>query len=111
MRDKWIPWLNVNSGAAMPKVCAKFVTRSRQMGLLRTPSVAINGNRFKAVKSRDSNFTLAYVARRMAQIEDSAAKTRAIANLQGSGSVHSTCPARLHGPSCGRLLLDRCPRV
>src|SRR6516164_3060057 len=60
-----------DNGAAIRKVCAKFVALCRQMGLLRTPSVAIDGSKFKAVNNRDGNFTHAKMARRMAQIEES----------------------------------------
>jgi len=60
-----------DNGAAIRKVCAKFVALCRQMGLLQTPSVAIDGSKFKAVNNRDRNFTDAKVARRMAQIEES----------------------------------------
>ncbi|MCK1643456.1 transposase, partial [Bradyrhizobium sp. 154] len=60
-----------DNGAAIRKVCAKFITLCRQMGLLQTPSVAIDGSKFKAVNNRDRNFTQAKVARRMAQIEES----------------------------------------
>lgn len=41
------------------------------MGLLQTPSVAIDGSKFKAVNDRGRNFTHAKMARRMAQIEES----------------------------------------
>jgi hypothetical protein len=41
------------------------------MGLLQTPSVAIDCSKFKAVNNRDRNFTHARMARRMAQIEQS----------------------------------------
>jgi transposase len=60
-----------DNGAAIRKVCAKFVALCRQMGLLQTPSVAIDGSKFKAVNNRDRNFTHAKMARRMAQIEES----------------------------------------
>ena len=60
-----------DNGAAIRQVCAKFVALCRQMGLLQTPSVAIDGSKFKAVNNRDRNFTDAKMARRMAQIEES----------------------------------------
>ena len=60
-----------DNGAAIRKVCAKFVALCRQMGLLQTPSVAIDGSKFKAVNNRDRNFTQAKMAKRMAQIEES----------------------------------------
>lgn len=59
-----------DNGAAIRKVCAKFVALCRQMGLLQTPGVAIDGSKFKAVNNRDRNFTHAKMARRMAQIEE-----------------------------------------
>lgn len=60
-----------DNGVAIRKVCAKFVALCQQMGLLQTPSVAIDDSKFKAVNNRDRNFTHAKMARRMAQIEES----------------------------------------
>ena len=57
-----------DNGAAIRNVCAKFIALCRQMGLLQTPSVAIDGSKFKAVNNRDRNFTHAKMTRRMAQI-------------------------------------------
>jgi len=37
--------------------CAQFVALCRKMGLLAKASVAIDGSKFKAVNSRDNNFT------------------------------------------------------
>ncbi len=54
-----------DNGAAIRKVCAKFIALCRQMGLLQTPSVAIDGGKFKAVNNRDRNFTHAKMARRI----------------------------------------------
>ena len=59
------------NGAALRKVCARFVELCRQMGLLTTTSVAIDGSKFKAVNNRDKNFTRAKVERRRAQLEES----------------------------------------
>ena len=44
------------------------------MGLLTTPSVAIDGSKFKAANNRDKNFTRAKVERRRAQLEESVAR-------------------------------------
>jgi hypothetical protein len=44
------------------------------LGLLTTPSVAIDGSKFKAVNNRDKNFTRAKMERRLAQIEESVAR-------------------------------------
>ena len=63
-----------DNGAAIRKVCAQFVELCRQIGLLATASVAIDGSKFKAVNNRDRNFTEAKMRRRMAQIEKSVAR-------------------------------------
>jgi ribosomal protein L14E/L6E/L27E len=44
------------------------------MGLLTTSSVAIDGSKFKAVNTRDKNFTHNKVERRRAQLEESVAR-------------------------------------
>ncbi len=59
---------------ALRKVCARFVELCREMGLLATESVAIDGSKFKAVNNRDKNFTRAKVERRRAQLEESVAR-------------------------------------
>ena len=48
-----------DNGVALRKVCARFVEFCREMGLLATASVAIDGSKFKAVNNRDKNFTRA----------------------------------------------------
>ena len=67
-----------DNGPAIRKVCARFVTLCRQLGLLAHgasgASVAIDGSKFKAVNNRDRNFTAAKMKRRMAQIEESVAR-------------------------------------
>src|SRR5438552_16070316 len=62
------------NGPAIKKVCAQFVALCRQMGLLAKASVAIDGSKFKAVNSRDNNFTKGKMERRLAQIEESVAR-------------------------------------
>jgi transposase len=63
-----------DNGPALRKVCAQFVVLCREMGLLTTASVAIDGSKFKAVNNRDKNFTRAKVERRRAQLEESFAR-------------------------------------
>jgi Transposase domain (DUF772)/Transposase DDE domain len=63
-----------DNGKALKKVCARFVELCREMGLLTTASVAIDGSKFKAVNNRDKNFTRAKVERRRAQLEESVAR-------------------------------------
>lgn len=59
---------------ALRQVCARFAGLRREMGLLSTTSVAIDGSKFKAVNNRDRNFTKAKVERRRAQLEESVAR-------------------------------------
>ncbi len=63
-----------DNGPAIRKVCARFVVLCRQLGLFAEASVAIDGSKFKAVNTRDKNFTVAKMARRMEQIEQSVAR-------------------------------------
>src|SRR3974390_870321 len=63
-----------DNGLALRKVCARFVELCREIGLLATSSVAIDGSKFKAVNNRDRNFTKAKVERRRAQLEESVAR-------------------------------------
>lgn len=59
------------NGAAIRKVCSRFVALCRSMGLLQGGSVAVDGSKFKAVNNRDKSFTRVKMARRLAQIEES----------------------------------------
>jgi len=63
-----------DNGPAIRKVCAQFVGLCRQLNLFADASVAIDGSKFKAVNTRDKNFTRGKVKRRMDQIEESVAR-------------------------------------
>ena len=63
-----------DNGPGIKKVCAQFVELCRKMGLLAKASVAIDGSKFKAVNSRDNNFTKGKLERRLKQIEESVAR-------------------------------------
>ena len=63
-----------DSGPAIKQVCVQFVELCRLMGLLTNASVAIDGSKFKAVNTRDKNFTRGKVERRRAQLEQSVAR-------------------------------------
>ena len=63
-----------DNGPALKQVCVQFVELCRLMGLLTTASVAIDGSKFKAVNTRDRNFTRGKVERRRAQLEKSVAR-------------------------------------
>ncbi len=72
--DKTIADFRKDNGPAIKKVCARFVDLCRQMGLLTKASVAIDGSKFKAVNTRDKNFTKGKVERRRQQLEESVAR-------------------------------------
>jgi len=63
-----------DSGPALKQVCVQFIELCRLMGLLTQASVAIDGSKFKAVNTRDKNFTRGKVERRRAQLEKSVAR-------------------------------------
>jgi transposase len=60
-----------DNGPAIRKVCGEFIVVCGRAGLLAATTVAIDGSKFKAVNSRDRNFTKAKIARRLEQIEAS----------------------------------------
>ena len=72
--DKTIADFRKDNGPAIKKVCAQFVMLCWKMGLLNSASVAIDGSKFKAVNTRDKNFTRGKVERRRTQLEDSVAR-------------------------------------
>ena len=53
-----------DNGLGLRQACARFVELCRELGLLATASVAIDGSKFKAVNNRDKNFTKGKVERR-----------------------------------------------
>jgi len=63
-----------NNGLGLRQACARFIELCREIGLLATASVAIDGSKFKAVNNRDRNFTKGKVERRRAQLEESVAR-------------------------------------
>ena len=71
---KTIAEFRKHNGRAIRKVCVQFVALCRRLGLLAAASVAIDGSKFKAVNTRDRNFTKGKIKRRLAQIEDSVAR-------------------------------------
>ena len=60
-----------DSGPAIRKVCSRFILLCRQLNLFTQAVVAIDGSKFKAVNSRDCNFTPGKIDRRIEQIEQS----------------------------------------
>lgn len=56
-------------GPAIQQACAQFVGLCRELGLFSKAIVALDGSKFKAVNSRDNNFTVNKVAKRIEQAE------------------------------------------
>src|SRR5450432_3901818 len=63
-----------DNGEAIRGVCREFVVLCRRLELFSEASVAIDGSKFKAVNTRDRNFTQAKMQRRLAQIDESIAR-------------------------------------
>ena len=63
-----------NNGPAIRAACAQFIVLCRQFNLFTRAVVAIDGSKFKAVNTRDKNFTQAKVAKRIEQVEASIAR-------------------------------------
>ena len=60
-----------NSGAAIRRACRQFIVLCRDLKLFSQAVVAIDGSKFKAVNSRDRNFTPGKIDGRIRQIEES----------------------------------------
>src|SRR5471032_3463947 len=60
-----------DNGKGIRGACRRFVELCRDMKLFTQAAVAIDGSKFKAVNSRDRNFTPAKIEKRKQQIEES----------------------------------------
>ena len=60
-----------DNGEAIRLVCREFVVLCRKLKLFSKAFVAIDGAKFKAVNTRDKNFTKAKLKRRLQQIDES----------------------------------------
>jgi transposase len=60
-----------DNGPGIRNVCKRFVALCRQLKLFTHAVVAIDGSKFKAVNSRDRNFTAGKIDARQLQIEQS----------------------------------------
>src|SRR5919201_1050716 len=108
--DKTIADFRKDNGPAIKKVCARFVELCRQMGLLTKASVAIDGSKFKAVNTRDKNFTKGKVERRRRQLEESVARYLAqldTADLQEPSEALAAKTAHLK-EKLAKLVIEMC---
>jgi len=60
-----------DNGPAIRATCRQFIALCRRLDLFVHAVAAIDGSRFKAVNTRDKNFTRASIQRRMEQVEAS----------------------------------------
>ena len=63
-----------DNGAAIRATCRSFVMMCRQLGLIGGATVAIDGSRFRAVNTRDKNYTPGAIRLRMDQVDASIAR-------------------------------------
>jgi len=60
-----------DNGPAVRATCQQFVVLCREIGLIAGGTVAVDGSRFKAVNTRDKNYTPGAIRLRLAQVEAS----------------------------------------
>ena len=60
-----------DDGTGIRNVCRRFVAVCRDLKLFSQALVAVDGSKFKAVNTRDKNFTVAKIDKRQQQIEES----------------------------------------
>ncbi len=58
-----------DNGEAVRAACKQFVVLCREIGLIASGVVALDGSRFKAVNTRDKNYTPGAIQRRIEQVE------------------------------------------
>jgi transposase len=59
-----------DQGLAIQAACAQFVVLCRQIGLFTHALAAVDGSKFKAVNTRDKNFTATKLKKRMEQVAE-----------------------------------------
>jgi hypothetical protein len=63
-----------DNGGAIRAVCRQLVILCREIGLIAGGTVAVDGSRFKAVNTRDKNYTPGAIRLRMEQVDASIAR-------------------------------------
>src|SRR3984893_1382517 len=79
-----------DNGEAIRNVCREFVVLCRRIDLISDASIAIDGSKFKAVNTRDRNFTQAKMQRRLEQIDESI--NRYLSHLDSADRQGLTAP-------------------
>lgn len=87
-----------DNGGAIRNVCRRFVMLCRELKLFSEGAVAIDSSKFKAVNSRDRNFTPAKIDKRKQQIEESVERY-----LAALDTADRTLPLMEFGPRYAQL--------
>ena len=59
-----------DNGTAIRAACSQFIVLCRELGLFTQAVAAVDGSKFKAVNTRDKNFTATKLKRRMEQVAE-----------------------------------------
>ena len=93
-----------DGGPAIRKVFSRFIVLCRQLNLFTRAVVAIDGSKFKAVNSRDCNFTPGKIDRRIEQIEQSIQRyLEAVETADRTQPVEAQAKSRRLGEKIERL--------
>src|ERR1700720_3974661 len=86
-----------DNGPAIRSACRRFVELCRKLELFTHAVAAIDGSKFKAVNTRDKNFTKAKLKKRMEQVEASIARYLAALDTadRQEGEIAEAKPVRL----------------
>lgn len=87
-----------DNGQGIRSVCRRFVELCRQLKLLSGDGVAVDSSKFKAVNSRDQNFTATKIEKRRQQIEESIQRY-----LAALDTADRTLPLMEFGPRYAQL--------
>src|SRR5678809_236607 len=87
-----------DNGAGIRNACGRFVALCRELKLFSQAIVAVDSSKFKAVNSRDRNFTPAKIEKRKQQIEESVQRY-----LSALDTADRTMPPLEFGPRSAHL--------
>jgi transposase len=87
-----------DNGVGIRNVCRRFVVLCRELKLFTQGTVAVDSSKFKAVNSRDRNFTPAKIEKRKQQIEESIQRY-----LSALDTADRTMPEQEFGPRAEHL--------
>lgn len=90
-----------DNGTEIRNVCHRFVTLCRELKMFTQAIVAIDGSKFKAVNSRDRNFSEGKIDRRQEQVEQSIQRY-----LDALETADRTQPAELEAKSLSVNYVD-----